>query len=252
MAATQTGSLADRIKAEFEAQEQRSKAAEQDRAKESQEREQRVAHFNKTCESLKAIWGPRLQEFAKQFGDTIKVTPTITPTQREVKAVFLTDLANITLTITVSASPDIRKLVLDYDLLILPMLLEYERHVRAEFPLDAIDPNAIGAWMDDRLVSCVKVYLSLRENSLYLKRIMVEDPITKATFLPEDAKAKLDHAGKTYYFSSTESLEKFKESHRPTPDVKAPAAGPAKAEPAPSVPQVTTKPTEPPASPARR
>lgn len=217
MAGTDGGSLTDRIKAEFNAQQQRSKAAEQDRAKESQEREQRLAKFNATCESLKGIWGPRIQEFAKQFGDTIKVMPTITPTQREAKVVFMTDMANITMTLTAAASPDIRKLVLDYDLLILPMFMEYERHVRAEFPLEAVDPKAVGAWIDDRLVGCVKVYLSLRENQLYLQRAMVEDPITKTKFLPEDAKAKLEHGGKTYYFSSDESLKKFNDKHAAAP-----------------------------------
>lgn len=237
MAETNTGSLTQRIKAEFEAQQQRTKAAEQDRAKESQEREQRLALFNKTCESLKAVWGPRLQEFAKQFGDQIKVTPTITPTQREAKTVFFTELANITLTLSASASPDIRKLVLDYDLLILPMFIEYERHARAEFPLEGIDPKAVGAWIDDRLVGCVKVYLSLRENQLYLRRAMVEDPITKAMFLPEDAKAKIEHAGKTYYFASTESLEKFKAKH--------PAAPAAPATKAAAAPAAATKPANP-------
>lgn len=232
----ETQPLMQRIKAEFEAQEKRSQAAEKDRAQESQDREQRLAKFNQVCEQLKAVWAPSVQEFAKQFGDKIKVTPSITPTQREAKVSFLTDLANVTLTLTVSPSPDIRKLVIDYDLLILPMLLEYERHSRLEMPLDAIDAKAVGAWIDDRLVSCVKVYLSLRENQLYLRRAMVEDPITKTMFLPEDAKGTLEHAGKTYFFSSEESLQKFKEKHPP-----APAAKPE--------PKVTTKPAATPAKP---
>jgi hypothetical protein len=162
--------LAQRIKAEFDAQEKRAGAVQQDRAGQAQVREQRLAQFEKVCESLKDVWRPRLEEFAKQFGDKIKITPTVTPTQRDAKVAFMTDLANTELTLTAAPNNDVTKLVLDYDLLILPMLMEYERHARFEAPLDKIDKDAVGAWIDDRLISCVKTYLALGENEFYLKR----------------------------------------------------------------------------------
>lgn len=211
-------SLSQRIRDEFDAHEKRVKTAEQDRAMEAQAREKRLEQFARTCESLKAIWRPRLDEFAKQFGDTIKVTPTITPTLREMKALFVTDLANVTLALTASASPDLRRLVLDYELVILPMFIEYERHSRLEQPLDSVDPKAIGAWIDDRLVACVKVYLSLRDNQFYLNRAMVEDPISHTRFLPEEAKARCEHGGRSYYFSSEQTFQEFKASHPPAPE----------------------------------
>jgi YHS domain-containing protein len=68
---------------------------------------------------------------------------------------------------------------------------------------------------------------------------MVEDPITKTTFLPEDAKGKLEHAGKTYYFSTEESLKQFKEKHAPAPEAKA-------------EPKVTTKPAGAAAKPSKK
>lgn len=232
--------LAERIKAEFESRAQRLKAAEQDKTKGAEDREKRLAQFGKACEDLKSVWGPRLQEFAKQFGETIKVSPTITPALREAKFHFLSDLANVTLTLTVAPSPDATKLVLDYDLLIIPVYFDYERHARLEVPLDAIDRDAVGKWIDDQFVSCVKAYLSIQDNQFYLKRVMVQDPITKAQFLPQDARAKLEHAGKTYYFSSEESLQKFREAH---PD--APAKGATPAAPAPAAARKPAAPAAP-------
>ena len=41
---------------------------------------------------------------------------------------------------------------------------EYERHSRLEMPMDQVDKSAVGKWIDDRLVSCVKAYLALQEN----------------------------------------------------------------------------------------
>jgi YHS domain-containing protein len=247
----ETTPLAQRIKAEFDARTQRRQAGEQEQAKQTQEREKRLAQFTKLCEDLQGVWRPRIEEFARQFGDKIKVTPTVTPSQREAKVSFLTNLANITLTLTASAGADVTKLVLDYDLLIIPVFFEYERHARLEVPLDKVDREAIGKWIDDRLIACVKAYLSVQDNEYYMKRAMVQDPITKAMLLPEDAKAKFEHAGKTYYFTSEESFRKFKEDHpaAPPPSPK-PQAPPSVAKPqgapakpaAPAKPEISTKP----------
>jgi YHS domain-containing protein len=206
--------LAQRIKAEFEARTQRQKTAEQDRAKESEQREKRLAQFSRTCDDLKAVWGPRFDEFAKQFGEKIKVTPTVTPSQREANVQFMTDLANVTLKLTVAPSPDATKLVLSYDLLIIPIYFDYERNARMETPLDKVDKAAVGKWIDDRLVSCVKAYLTIQDNEHYVKRALVEDPITKARFLKEDAKATFEHEGRTVYFSSPDSVQKYKDRHQ--------------------------------------
>jgi YHS domain-containing protein len=204
-------SLSQRIKAEFDGSAQRAKSTQQSREKESKDREARLSQFAKTCEDLKSVWRPRLEEFAKQFGEKIKVTPTLTPSLREAKVNFLTELATVTLVIRVSASPDVSKLILDYDLLIIPVYFEYERNARLEMPLDKIDRDAVGRWIDDRLVACVKAYLSVQENEYYLRRAMVEDPITKAQFMPQDAAAKLDHEGRTIYFASDETFRQYKE-----------------------------------------
>ncbi|MBX3352878.1 MAG: hypothetical protein KF684_08075 [Phycisphaeraceae bacterium] len=212
----ENASLSSRIKAEFDSRAARQKQAAEDRTRQEKEHETRLAQFGKTCEDLKAVWGPRLDEFAKQFGDTISVTPKITPSLREAKVVFLTDLANMTLTMTVSANPDITKLILDYDLLIIPTFIEYDRHARIEMPLDKIDREALGKWIDDQLIACVKAYLSMQDNQHYLRWSMVEDPITKTRLLRNEAAGTVEHKGKTLYFSSVDSMDEYKQRHQIT------------------------------------
>lgn len=208
---TSSTSLTQRMQAEFAARDQRLKAAEKDRAQHSAEREARLKQFATTCEQLQQVWKPRLEEFARQFGEKIKVTPSITPAQRSARMDLLTDLANVTLTLTVSTDAEVRKLVLEYDLLIIPMLMEYERHARMETPLDKPDTAALGAWIEDRLIACVKTYLSLQDNEFYLKRAMVEDPISKVRFLPDAAAEILEYKGSKLYFASPDTLRQFKE-----------------------------------------
>ena len=85
----------------------------------------------------------------------------------------------IRLRLSASTDREVRKLVLDYNLEILPILMKFNSHEQAEWPLDAIDPQAIANWVDDRLVDFVKTYLSLHENEWYLKDHMVVDPIAR-------------------------------------------------------------------------
>lgn len=225
----ETTPLGARIKAEFDAQSQRAKTTEQEQARNAEERESRLAQFGKACDDLAGVWRPRIEEFAKQFGDRIKVTPTVTPAMREARAVFLTDMASMTLTLTVAPDLEVRNLVLDHDLLIVPMYIEYDRHARLEMPLDKIDRDAVGTWIDDRLISCVKAYLAMQENKLYQERAMVEDPITKTRFMPDKAAATLEHNNRTVHFASQESLREYKRLHELEPK---PVVGDGKESPA--------------------
>jgi hypothetical protein len=162
--------LEQRIKAEFDARAQRVKQSEEARSKEAQAREQRMAKFNEVCEDLKSVFLPRLDQFAKAFGERVKISPTITPAERAAAVAFLTDLANITLTVRVVPNQEVTKLVVEYDLLILPTYFEYERNSRLEMPLDRIDRDAVAKWVDDKIISCVKAYLTVQENEYYLRR----------------------------------------------------------------------------------
>ena len=97
---------------------------------------------------------------------------------------------------------DVRHLVLDSSLDVLPILMTFERHRRLELPLDNVDPEVVGQWIDDRILEVVRTYLQMHQNAYYLKGHLVTDPIANVQFPKYAAGATLERNGKTIYFMS--------------------------------------------------
>jgi YHS domain-containing protein len=201
--------LLKRIDAEFAALDGRIKQAQAEHVHEHQERQKRLAAFEKLLADLPAVWKPRLEALTQRFGERVKVIPRLTSSSREATFDFQSNLAKIRLRLSASTDRDVRKLVLDYNLEILPILMKFNSHEQEEWPLDAIDRQAIASWVDDRIVDFVKTYLSLHENEYYLKDHMVEDPIAGVRFPKFAAAATLERKGKTYYFIGEETRREF-------------------------------------------
>jgi YHS domain-containing protein len=206
--------LLNRIDAEFSALDAKIKRAQGEKQNEHKDRQQRVAAFEKEMETLPDVWKPRLEALIQRFGDKAKVTPRLDSTSRTVSMHFQSELAKIHLRFSAAIDQDVRNLNLIYDLEVLPTLMQIDSHAQAEWPLNAIDRKAIGEWVDDRIVSFVKTYLSLHENEYYLKEHMVSDPVAGVRFPRFAAAATLDWGGKTYYFIGDETRREFEESHR--------------------------------------
>jgi hypothetical protein len=137
------------------------------------------------------------------------VKPQVQPTLREANMRFQSQLARIDLKFSATTDSEVRKLVLGYDLEILPILMQFKRHDSLEMPLDKIDPAAVAQWADDRIVDFVKTYMALHENQYYLKDYLVEDPIAGVRFPRHAAAATLDVRGKTCYFISADTRAEF-------------------------------------------
>jgi YHS domain-containing protein len=205
--------LLNRIDAEFSGLEGRIKQVQAEHLHEHQERQKRLATFEKLLAELPAVWKPRLEALTKRFGDRVKVTPRLSSSSRDATLEFQSNLARIRLRLSASTDRDVRKLVLDYNLEILPILMKFDSHGQAEWPLEAIDRQAIANWVDDRIVDFVKTYLSLHENEYYLKDHMVEDPIAAVRFPKFAAATSLEWEGKTYYFIGNETRREFEAKH---------------------------------------
>ena len=201
--------LLGRIDAEFSALEGKIKRAQGEKLQEHQERQIRLATFKRELDTLPEVWGPRLEALVERFGDHAKVAPRLESTSRAVTMDFESELARIRLRLSATTDQDIRNLVLNYDLEILPTLMQFEGHAQGQWPIDAIDREAVGDWIDDRLISFVKTYLSLHENEYYLKEHMVRDPVAGVRFPKYAAAATMDVGGKTYYFIGEETRREF-------------------------------------------
>jgi YHS domain-containing protein len=206
------GSLESRIEAEFKASAEKLKKLQAENVETHRGRQDRLQTFAKKCEELGAVWKPKLEALAKKFAETASLTPKITPSIREATFDFRSELASIKLKFSAWTDEDVRNLVLDYDLHIIPILMKFEPHARMEFPLEATDPEAVEKWLDDRIVDFVKTYLSLHENEYYLKSQMETDPIAGIQFPRSAAGAKLERDGKTWYFIGEETKREFEKT----------------------------------------
>jgi YHS domain-containing protein len=91
------------------------------------------------------------------------------------------------------------------------VLTQFEKHAQVEFPVDGVDEEALGCWLDDRILGFVRTYLSLQENQYYLKDQMVLDPVAGVSFPKHAAGATLERGGQTYYFIGEETRREFEQ-----------------------------------------
>jgi hypothetical protein len=184
-----------------------------ERLQEYRERRKRLQQLDGVFDKLAEAWKPRLDTLMRKFGDRIQVTPRLTPSTREATFEFPSNQGRVRLRFAASTDPDVRKVILGYDLAIIPAFFRYEPHAELEFPLDAVDEAAAGRWVDDRIVNFVRAYLSMRENDFYTQEHMVEDPVACVRFPDFAAGATLEWQGKKYYFIGEETRQEFAREH---------------------------------------
>jgi YHS domain-containing protein len=202
-------SLEKRIDSEFSALDEKFKKFQREQVQAHQDRQQRLNKLDKVFDQLREVWKPRLEVLVKKFGDKVKTTPRLTPSTREATFEFKSKLAVVRLKFSATTDRDVSKIILSSDLDIVPVLMRFDAHSEMECPLQAVDPAAVARWVDDRIVSFVKTYLSLHENDYYLKDEMVEDPVIGVRFPKFAAGATLESKGQTYYFVGEETRREF-------------------------------------------
>jgi hypothetical protein len=206
---TDLNTLAGRIDAEFSAVEEKIKKLQTQHVEEHKERQKRLEQLGKVFDELSGVWKPRLELLAKRFGDRVQVKPTVTPSKREADFEFQSKRGRVRLRFNASTDRDVRKVILGYDLEIIPIFMKYEPHAEIDFPLGAVDQAAAAQWIDDRIVDFVRTYLSMGENEIYLRDRMVEDPIAHVRFPDFAAGATLEWQGQKFYFIGEETRREF-------------------------------------------
>jgi YHS domain-containing protein len=202
-------SLASRIDAEFSAVEDKVKKLQVEQMEGHKDRQKRLEQLAKVFDQLSAIWRPRLELLVNKFGDRVQTKPRITPSTREATFDFQSRVARVRLKFSATTDRDVEKLILGYDLDIIPVLMHFKSHDEAEFPLNAIDKEAVAKWIDDRVVEFVQTYFAMGENEIYLKDQMVEDPIAHVRFPKVAAATTLEWQGQKYYFIGEDTRHEF-------------------------------------------
>jgi YHS domain-containing protein len=202
-------SLASRIDAEFSGVEDKVKKFQVEQLAEHKQREKRLEQLGQVFDQLAAIWRPRIELLVKKFEGRVQTTPRIVPSTREVSFDFQSRVARVRLKFSATTDRDIQKVILSYDLEIIPVLMRFKPHDEVEFPLNAVDKEAAAKWIDDRIVDFVQTYFSMGENEIYLKDQMVEDPIAHVRFPKIAAATTLEWQGQKYYFIGEETRREF-------------------------------------------
>ena len=211
---TDINSLSSRLDAEFSAVEEKTKKFQTEQMEAHKQRQQRLEQLGKVFDQLSDIWRPRLELLVKKFEGRVQATPRIVPSSREATFDFQSHLARVRLKLSAFTDRDIQKVILSYDLEIVPILMRFKPHDEVEFPLDKVDTEAVAKWIDDRIVDFVQTYFAMGENEIYLKDYMVEDPIAHVRFPKHAAATTLEWEGRKFYFIGAETCREFAEQNK--------------------------------------
>src|SRR5215471_18308085 len=119
-------SLIDRMDQEFSSGEDKIKKFQQEQVDAYKERQKRLQALGQVFQKLREVWKPRLEVLQSKFGDKVKVKPSFVPSLREAQFEFQSKLAAISLKFSATTDADVKKLILTYDLRIVPALMNFE------------------------------------------------------------------------------------------------------------------------------
>jgi YHS domain-containing protein len=186
----------------------------------NREREQRLQHYEAEANHLIEVVKPRLDAFIERFKPVVKAEPMVRQHTRALNLTFAATVATATLRLEVFPDRDINHLRLECTQEIIPALVRYDKQSTLEFPLGSVLDDAVVQWLDDRIVSFVKAYITLvRQDAALqeqLKDQFVEDPVTGIRFPKYLASSTLQCDGRTYYFVDEDTRREFEKQPQPT------------------------------------
>jgi YHS domain-containing protein len=201
--------LESRLSAERNAVNVRIDDLRAEAARTHEDRQARNKKFATVAVELASKVGrPRLESLLKQFPDVKEKGMEVAP-GRGAKLNFNSDLARVTMELAIHPVENADELVVSYDLSILPVFIEFERHAELRQPLDAVDFEAVGRWIDDRLVAFAKTYYSMQFTEQYQQRHQAVDPVAGMRFPISFAVGTVQHKGATYHFLSEQTKAEF-------------------------------------------
>lgn len=208
---TETGRLSDKILGCLE-RHQRELADQQKLIdkKMNELLEQRECFAAVARRKVDSVIRPRMDELARHFDNA-------TITERHGDSDFHSVCefshtprfpATVTFDICLLPGDDYTALTARYSLEILPVLMEFKRDEERSFPLEDAD-EAMGLWVEEKIVEFVDTYLRLETHPLYQKENVVSDPVCGMQIAATAATSRVVLTGHTIYFCSEVCKEAF-------------------------------------------
>jgi hypothetical protein len=171
--------LKGRLDAEVEGARARAQQSREGLLRENEQRRQRLARFTEVVGRLPDVWRPRLELLRDRFAGYVEVRPEVKPLARQVTFSFAADKHSVKLTFSAVPDQQVRNLVLEYELEILPILMKFDRHDHLEVPLDNVDEGAVARWLDDRIVSFVQTYVKVQGDDFFRTNLLASEGVGK-------------------------------------------------------------------------
>ena len=204
--------IEERIDAELSAAENRLSKVRDQAAADFENLAERYQHFVAITERI--LTDPRagyLPKLAKRF-DNAELTRSETRigTLGELRFRYTTKFpASVTLSLALTHDSTVRNVFVTYDVEILPIFMNYERHDEISFPVEAFDYDQTFAWVDDRIVQFVRTYMELQFAEQYQKENLVTDPVVGVRFSKIHAHTQETYHGTTFFFLTADSHTLF-------------------------------------------
>jgi YHS domain-containing protein len=210
---TDIATLISRIDQEIATDVKRQKAAWDETVRATGERERRLQRYEEVAKHLIDLLKPRLAAFTERFKSVVKAEPAVREHTRAMNLTFAATVAKVTLRFEVFPDQDVRHIRLECTQEIIPVVVRYDKQSVLEMSLDAVKDDAVVQWLDERIVTFVKVYMALvRQDAALRERLndqLVEDPVARIHFPKYLASSTLERGGRTYYFVDEDTRREF-------------------------------------------
>jgi YHS domain-containing protein len=117
--------------------------------------------------------------------------------------------ANTKVEIAVEHDERIENLVIHYELYIMPVFLKFDPHDKLVIPLAGVDDQAIGQWVETKLLAFLDTYLRLDRGADDFEDEVVVDPVCGMRISRSSAGTQMDYHGHPYYFCSSDCRQRF-------------------------------------------
>jgi YHS domain-containing protein len=182
--------------------------------REYEQRQRRVVEeFVPAVAKVREIFAPRSEALIARFKDIIPVHAAVRDDFSKVAFSFDSSLARVTLRFDFVHDEEVKKMILVYDLEILPILMKFESHSTLESPLTDLHEQTVAEWLESRMLSFTRSFVELNANPVYLNDQMVDDPVARIRMPKAVARETLDWEGRTYYFISAQTRREFERRH---------------------------------------
>ena len=116
------------------------------------------------------------------------------------------------LEIGVTRDGEIKALILQSQLEILPVFFPVEGKDELTILLGEVDENKAATWVEAKILNFVDTYLRLETTDQYQQENLVTDPVCGMRVNKVFSPTRLEHGGQTYYFCLPECRARFAEN----------------------------------------